>query len=196
MKKINHSQIDKSFIEKYLNESIDVAESQLDYSDEIINITKEIINNLNDNSTIFVCGNGGSASDSQHFAAELIGRFEKNRHPLPAIALTTDTSVLTAIANDFGYKYIFSKQLEALAKKNDIFIALTTSGESENIVHALDVAKNLGMKTVCFTGNNIDKIKNNSDFLISISSHRAGIIQQAHITILQIIAGLLENCVE
>ena len=196
MKKINLKQIDKLYIEEYLNESIEVAKSQLNYSDEIINITKEIVNNLNNNATIFVCGNGGSASDSQHFAAELIGRFEKNSHPLPAVALTTDTSVLTAIANDFGYKYIFSKQLEAMAKRNDIFIAITTSGESENILYALSIAKNLGMKTVCFTGNNIDKIKENSDFIISISSHRAGIIQQSHITILQIIAGLLENCTE
>lgn len=196
MKKINNKKIDKSFIEEYLNESIAVARSQLNYSDQIVNITKEIINNLNNNSTIFICGNGGSASDSQHFAAELVGRFEKNRQPFPAIALTTDTSVITSIANDFGYKYIFSKQLEAMAKKNDILIAITTSGESENVLYALDIAKHLGMLTICFTGNNIEKIKENSDYIISISSNRTGVIQQSHITILQIIAGLIENCSE
>lgn len=193
MEKINPDKNYRLFIEEYLNESIEVAKSQINYSDQILNITKEIIYNLNNNSTIYVCGNGGSASDSQHFAAELVGRFEKNRQPLPAIALSTDTSVLTAIANDFGYKYIFSKQLEAMAKKYDIFIAITTSGKSENIVYALDIAKQLGMLTICFTGNDIEKIKKNSDHIISISSKRSGIIQQAHITILQIIAGLIEN---
>ena len=181
-------------INNYLNK-IKKGIENLDIN-KLKKIEDKIFTKIKENKKIFVCGNGGSASDSQHFAAELIGRFEKNRHPLPAIALTTDTSVLTALANDFGYKYIFSKQLEAMAKRDDIFIAITTSGESENIVHALDVAKNLGMKTVSFTGNNKDQIKENSDFIISISSDRAGIIQQAHITILQIIAGLIENCIE
>ena len=196
MKKINPDKLNSSFLENYLKESLDVARAQPKYSKKIIDITDKIIGYLNNDSTIFICGNGGSASDSQHFAAELVGRFENNRQPLPALALTTDTSVVTSIANDFGFEYIFSKQLEALAKNNDILIVLSTSGKSENILNALKTGKQLGMLTVSLTGKNIEEIKKDSDHIIAIPSTRAGIIQQAHITVLQVIAGLIEICIE
>jgi D-sedoheptulose 7-phosphate isomerase len=196
MKKINPDNLKSTFLENYLIESLDVAKAQYNYSEKIIDITGKIISHLNNDSTIFICGNGGSASDSQHFAAELVGRFENNRQPLPALALTTDSSVVTSVANDFGFEYIFSKQLEALAKNNDILIALSTSGKSENILNALKTGKQLGMLTITLTGTNTEEVKNNSDDIISIPSTRAGIIQQAHITVLQVIAGLIETCID
>ena len=104
--------------------------------------------------------------------------------------------MVTSVANDFGFEYIFSKQLEALAKNNDILIALSTSGKSENILNALKTGKQLGMLTITLTGTNTEEVKNNSDDIISIPSTRAGIIQQAHITVLQVIAGLIETCID
>ena len=196
MKKINPDKLRISFLENYLKESLEVAKAQYSYSEKIMDITGITIEHLNNDATIFICGNGGSASDSQHFAAELVGRFENNRQPLPALALTTDSSVVTSIANDFGFEYIFSKQLEALAKNNDILIALSTSGKSENILNALKTGKQLGMLTIPLTGTNTEEVKNNSDDIISIPSTRAGIIQQAHITVLQVIAGLIETCID
>ena len=196
MKKINPDNLKSTFLENYLIESLDVAKAQYNYSEKIMDITGMTIEHLNNDATIFICGNGGSASDSQHFAAELVGRFENNRQPLPALALTTDSSVVTSIANDFGFEYIFSKQLEALAKNNDILIALSTSGKSENILNALKTGKQLGMLTITLTGMNTEEVENNSDDIISIPSTRAGIIQQAHITVLQVIAGLIETCID
>jgi len=162
-----------------------------------INIAYDIISKtLSEGNKILFCGNGGSAADSNHMAAEFVGRFEKERKPLNAISLSSNISLITSIANDFGFEYIFSKQLEALAKNNDILIALSTSGKSENILNALKTGKQLGMLTITLTGMNTEEVENNSDDIISIPSTRAGIIQQAHITVLQVIAGLIETCVD
>ena len=196
MKKINPDKLRISFLENYLKESLEVAKAQYSYSEKIMDITGITIEHLNNDATIFICGNGGSASDSQHFAAELVGRFENNRQPLPALALTTDSSVVTSIANDFGFEHIFSKQLEALAKNKDILIVLSTSGKSQNIINALETARKLGMLTISLVGKNIEEIKKDSDHIISIPSIRAGVIQQAHITVLQVIAGSIETCIE
>ena len=139
------------------------------------------------------CGNGGSASDSQHLAAELVGRFMKNRKPIPAISINTDTSVLTSISNDFGYNYVFSKQIEALGNEKDTLFLLTTSGKSKNIIEAGNKAKEIGLSVISMSGNNIQELKEFSTMIISIPSNVPGIVQQAHITIGQLICMNIED---
>jgi D-sedoheptulose 7-phosphate isomerase len=130
---------------------------------------------------ILLCGNGGSASDCQHLAAELTGRFVKERKPLPAIALTTDTSALTAIANDYGYKEIFARQLEALANAGDTLIAISTSGNSENIINAVALAKKKTLRVIGLLGRDGGKLKDLCDISIVVPSNSTPRIQEAHI---------------
>ena len=142
---------------------------------------------------IMWCGNGGSAADSQHLAAELVGRYKRNREAIASLALTTDTSVLTAIANDFGYENVFSRQVQALGKKGDALIALTTSGRSQSILNALDTASLLGIHTIIMTGSTApEKLAN---YEIRINSTKTEMIQQCHTAIGHIISEILErNC--
>jgi D-sedoheptulose 7-phosphate isomerase len=143
--------------------------------------------------TIFWCGNGGSASDCQHLAAELVGRFKKNRKPLRSIAITTDSSVLTCVANDFSYKDIFSRQLEALAREGDLLIAISTSGNSENIIEALFKAKEIKLETLALLGKDGGQAKNIAKNSIIISSQSTARIQESHILIGHILCELIEN---
>tara|TARA_B100000902_G_scaffold368592_1_gene392061 strand:- start:427 stop:1026 length:600 start_codon:yes stop_codon:yes gene_type:complete len=186
----------KSDVVDFLDESARIANLQLTMIDDIMTISQECIQVLNNGGKLFFCGNGGSASDSQHLAAELVNRFKKNRAPIPAIALTTDTSVITSISNDFGFEYIFSKQIEAIARTNDLLFAISTSGLSQNITEALKVAKDIGMKTVLFTGKSADTLEQYVDFLLCIPSDLTGVIQQAHITFGQAICMNIENSLE
>lgn len=136
---------------------------------------------------IMACGNGGSAADAQHFAAELIGRFERERQELAAIALTTDSSILTAVGNDYSYDDVFSKQVRGLGKKSDILIGISTSGNSKNVVKAIEAAKKLGMKVVALTGNGGGKIANlldKEDILLCAPSTRTARIQETHLVLL------------
>ena len=180
-------------VENYLNESLKIAKFQTSIINEIKDISNECINSLNGGGKLIFCGNGGSASDSQHLAAELIGRFQKDRAPIPAISLNTDTSVMTAVSNDYGFEFLFSKQIEALGNKEDVLFVITTSGKSKNIINALKKAKEMNLKTVSFSGINTEFIKNSSDYIISIPSEIPGVIQQAHITIGQVICMNIEN---
>ncbi len=159
----------------------------------IVLLSRLLRNTLKENNKIIICGNGGSAADAQHFAAELVGRFNKNRRPLPAIALTTDTSIITAVANDFGFKEIFKKQIEAWGKKGDILIAISTSGNSENVIEAVKTAKQKGIKTVGLVGKNGGKIKKIVDLPIVIQSKSTARIQEMHILILHTVAEIIEN---
>lgn len=136
---------------------------------------------------IMACGNGGSAADAQHFAAELIGRFEREREELAAIALTTDSSILTAVGNDYSYDDIFSKQVRGLGKKNDILLGISTSGNSKNVVKAIEAAKKIGMKIIAFTGNGGGKIAallDKEDIHLSVPSTRTARIQETHLVLL------------
>ena len=142
---------------------------------------------------IIFFGNGGSASDSQHLATELTVRFNKNRKALPGLALTTDTSALTAIGNDFGFKYIYSRQIEALWQPGDICIAITTSGNSQNLIEALKIANRKGLITFCFSGNNGGKIKKFTKFPILIPSKNTALIQVLEIFIGQIYCKIIED---
>ena len=142
---------------------------------------------------ILVFGNGGSAADSQHFADELVGRFERNRPPLSALALTVNSSDLTSIGNDFGYDQVFARQLEAHAKPGDIVVAISTSGNSPNVLAALQTAKRLSLKTVGLSGKTGGQVKTLVDLCICGPSTTVARIQEAHITTIQIICGLIES---
>ncbi|CAM3681368.1 phosphoheptose isomerase [Polynucleobacter arcticus] len=136
---------------------------------------------------VMACGNGGSAADAQHFAAELIGRFERERQELAAIALTTDTSILTAVGNDYGYDEIFSKQVRGLGKKGDILIGISTSGNSKNVVIAIEAAKKMGIKIIALTGNGGGKIASlldEDDIHLCAPSTRTARIQETHLVLL------------
>jgi D-sedoheptulose 7-phosphate isomerase len=136
---------------------------------------------------VMACGNGGSAADAQHFAAELIGRFERERPELAAIALTTDTSILTAIGNDYGYDEVFSKQVRGLGKKDDLLIGISTSGNSKNVVMAIEAAKKLGIKIIALTGNGGGKIAtllDEHDIHLCAPSTRTARIQETHLVLL------------
>ncbi|MCP4653523.1 MAG: D-sedoheptulose 7-phosphate isomerase [Candidatus Omnitrophica bacterium] len=165
-------------------------ENQLNSVKEIANLC---LDSLKNKGKIIFMGNGGSAADSQHFAAELVGRFKKNREALAAIALTTDTSIITALANDFGYDVIFSRQIEALAQPNDIVIGISTSGKSENIIQAIKKAKEIGTKTVGFLGNNGGSLKELVDISITIPSADTPRIQEMHNLAGHIICDIIEN---
>jgi D-sedoheptulose 7-phosphate isomerase len=195
-KKYEFSKILKSEISDFLDESARIANFQSSMIDEIMTISEECIKVLNNGGKLLFCGNGGSASDSQHLAAELVNRIKKNRDPIPAIALTTDTSVITSIGNDFGFEFIFSKQIEAIANNSDLLFAISTSGLSQNIIEALKVAKNKGIKTVLFTGKSAESINQYVNHSICIPSNITGVIQQAHITIGQAICMNIENSLQ
>lgn len=156
-------------------------------------VCKEIINAYENNHRVYIMGNGGSAADAQHFAAELVGRYLLERKAWPAQAFTTDTSIITAIGNDYGYDEIFTRQVEAMVKKDDIVIGITTSGNSNNIVFALEKAKKLGAKTVGLLGKTGGKCKELCDYPIIIEWDRTPNIQEAHIMIIHIICELVEK---
>ena len=180
-------------IDNYLNESLKIAEYQKIIKNQIIEISSEMQESLDNGGKIIICGNGGSAADAQHIAAELVVRFKENRESIPAISLTTDTSILTSIGNDLGFKFIFSRQLESIGKDTDFLILISTSGKSENILECMKEAKKIGMKTLSLIGNDSSLLDNDSDYIISIPSDVTGVIQQAHITIGQLFCMILES---
>jgi D-sedoheptulose 7-phosphate isomerase len=142
---------------------------------------------------ILLCGNGGSAADSQHIAAEIVGRFKKERKGLPSIALTTDTSILTSVGNDYGYDYIFARQVEALCRPEDILIGLTTSGNSANVVRAIEAANEIGATTIGLTGGSGGKLNDLCKYNIVVPSNVTARIQEAHIFIGHSLCEILES---
>ena len=176
---------------------------------QIINIFKRIENQEIDKNFVKLCevsitaikkkkkiiffGNGGSAADAQHLATELTSKYKKIRKALPALALTTDTSALTSIGNDFGFKYIFSRQLEAIGNTGDVAIAITTSGNSENLIEAIKIAKKRGIKTFCFSGNKGGKIKKFVQYPIILDSNNTSVLQVIEIALGQVYCNIIEN---
>lgn len=143
---------------------------------------------------ILICGNGGSAADAQHFSGELVGRFLKERRPLPAIALTTDTSTLTAIGNDYGYEEIFSRQVQALGQANDLLFAISTSGNSPNVLRAVAAAKEQGLKVVGLTGAQGGKLARETDFHLNVAlGKNSPRIQEVHIMVIHLLVDLLDE---
>ena len=142
---------------------------------------------------LFFFGNGGSAADAQHLAAEFVNRYIMDRPPLPAVALTTDTSILTSVSNDFAFNEIFAKQLRALGKEGDIAIGISTSGNSPNVLKAFEVAKEMGIKTVAFTGNDGGMLAKMADIPLIVSSTSTPRIQETHILIGHILCEMVEH---
>ena len=154
---------------------------------------KICIKTLNNNGKIIIFGNGGSAADAQHIAAELVGRYKINRKGLSAIALTTDTSSLTAIGNDFGYKYVFNRQVEALAKKGDVAIGISTSGKSDNVISALKLASKLNCTTIGFSGQDGGEMNKICNINLVVPSEDTPRIQEMHIIIGHTICHLIDQ---
>lgn len=181
-------------ISKAIKESIAVKESIL--KEHILNIesaARAVSASLKNGGKILIFGNGGSAADSQHFAAELVGRFKKERKALAAIALSVDTSALTAIANDYGYEASFSRQVEALGKIGDIAFGISTSGNSKNVIAAFKKAHELGLKTIGLLGSGGGEIAKACDISIAIGSKDTPRVQESHITIIHILCELIED---
>lgn len=144
---------------------------------------------------ILLAGNGGSAADAQHIAGEFVSRFAFDRPGLPAIALTTDTSIITAIGNDYGYEKLFARQIQAHARTGDVFICYSTSGKSANILHALDAAESHGMLSIGLTGNQGGTMRDYCDILLEVPSSDTPKIQEAHLVLGHILCGLVENAI-
>ena len=152
-----------------------------------------LIDTLQAGQKILIMGNGGSAADAQHFAAEMVGRFLLERRALPAIALTTDTSILTAVGNDYGFDDIFKRQVEALAKPDDVLIGISTSGNSKNIKRAFAAGKNLGVKTIGLLGRDGGEIASLADLDLTVPSLETPRIQEAHLVMIHILCDLVEK---
>ena len=156
-------------------------------------IANECVKRLNSGNKLLFAGNGGSAADCQHMAGEYVGKFLFERQGLAAIALTTDSSILTAVGNDYGYETLFSRQIEAIGNKNDIFLAYSTSGNSNNIVNALKFSKKMGLKNIGLTGLNKGKMNKYCDVLIEIPSKLTPRIQEGHLLVGHILCEIIEN---
>jgi D-sedoheptulose 7-phosphate isomerase len=180
-------------IAREIQESISVKTELGRAAGQIAEAASAIINCLSAGGKVIVFGNGGSASDAQHMVAELVGRYAVKRQALAAIALTTNSSSLTAIANDFGFEEIFARQLEALAKPEDVVLAISTSGNSSNVVRALETAKILGLKKIGLTGNGGGKLGGLVDICVIVPSASTPRIQEAHTLVIHILCGIVEN---
>ncbi len=174
-----------------LEEHIKVM-SELDV-DKIEKIVQMIINCYKNKGKVVLFGNGGSAADAQHIAAEFVGKYKLERKSLPTIALTTNTSIISAVGNDYGFSQVFERQVESMVDDKDIVIGISTSGNSENVIKGILKAKERGAKTVAFTGRSGGKMKDIVDILLNVSSDNTPRIQEGHITAGHIICGLVEK---
>ncbi|MGA1933765.1 D-sedoheptulose 7-phosphate isomerase [Arcobacter sp. YIC-464] len=161
--------------------------------EQLVNASQLAVDTLKNGNKILLCGNGGSAADAQHIAAELTGRYKTERKGLPGIALTTDTSALTAIGNDYGYDRVFDRQVESLANKGDLIIGISTSGNSKNVINALKLAKKLGCQTLGFTGKNGGDMNEVCDINLIIPSDNTPRIQEMHILLGHIICQIIDD---
>jgi len=183
---------EEKIIRDVITDSISLKQKLLEKSSNMLfEISKSISKTLSEGGTIFFCGNGGSAADAQHVAAEFVGKFNRERRPLPAESLTTNTSVITAIANDYDFSEVFSRQIIARVKPKDIVVGISTSGKSKNVLNGLQEAQKLGAITIGFTGNN-NNMDNFTDYCLKISSDKTPRIQETHILAWHIICDLVE----
>jgi len=183
----------KHTIEQEINAHIIVAEQMHSLTDDIAKISSLCIDSIRSGGKILIFGNGGSASDAQHIAAELVGRYKSERKGLPAVALNTDTSVLTSIGNDFSYDQIFQRQIEALAKPEDVVIGISTSGNSLNVISALKLSKKIGCKTIGLSGRDGGDMNKICDVNIIVPASDTPRIQEMHILIGHTLCQLIEE---
>lgn len=186
----------KDFIKTHIIESIKTKEEILSsdtFIDVIERAAKLIIQAYKNGNKVLIAGNGGSAADAQHIAAELVSKFLSDRPALNAISLTTNTSVLTAVGNDYSHEYIFARQIQAYGEKGDIFIPISTSGNSKNIIKAIEESKFKGLTIVGLTGKNSCQMDTLCDCIIKVPSDKTPIIQESHITIGHILCAIIEK---
>lgn len=186
----------KDYIKSYILESLKVKESILNDDSLIrdINSAVEIIINVyKNNKKVLVAGNGGSAADAQHFSAELVSKFLKDGRALNSIALTTNSSILTAIGNDYSHEYIFARQIQAYGNTDDVYLAISTSGNSKNIIKSIEEAKMQGLKVIGLTGLKSCEMDRLCDLVIKVPSDNTPIIQESHIMIEHLICALVEQ---
>lgn len=189
------TQLSLDYIKANIQEAVSLKQAILENRhllETIHKVAERCLGALQQGNKILFAGNGGSAGDAQHLAAELVGRYKLDRPGLPAIALTTDTSMLTSIGNDYGYEQVFARQLEANGRAGDVFFGITTSGNSKNVLAAIDSAKEKNIVTVALAGNG-GAIQNICDYCISVPSNDTARIQECHIMIGQIICGYIET---
>lgn len=183
-------------IKQRIKDSIEAKEMIL-RDDSLLNaisrLADEIVDRIQKGGKLIVCGNGGSASDALHFASEIVGRFERERKSWPAIVLNANVSTMTAISNDYGYDDVFARQVEGLANGDDIFIGISTSGNSENVYRALLKSKDMGVKTACLVGYDGGKIGEISELSIIVPSHVTARVQECHINIIHILCEIAET---
>jgi D-sedoheptulose 7-phosphate isomerase len=188
----------KTLIQKQIQESIRVKQKILEDSElqSTLNHFCELcVSAYKNGKKLLIAGNGGSAADAQHIAGELVSKFYFDRPALPAIALTTDTSILTAIGNDYGYENLFSRQIEANGVEGDIFLGISTSGKSPNIIKGIEVAKLKGIICIGMTGSNDSEMKKKADYVIKVPSDDTPRIQEAHILIGHLICCYIEQAI-
>ncbi|PSM51715.1 sedoheptulose 7-phosphate isomerase [Campylobacter blaseri] len=184
----------KEMIKKELNlHEKTIQDVKISLQDDILKACEMVVRCIKNGNKVLLCGNGGSAADAQHIATELTGRYKTERVGLPAIAITTDTSALTAIGNDYGYEFVFSRQVEALAKKGDLLLAISTSGKSPNVIKAINQAKNMGCDVIGFSGKDGGEMNEICDLNIVIPSNDTPRIQEMHILIGHIICQAVDN---
>ncbi len=184
----------ENIIQKRFKESTEVKNRFLKENlSQLLEVVKLISHCFEIGNKLFFFGNGGSAADAQHLAAEYVNRYIMDRPPLPAIALTTDASILTSISNDFSFNEVFAKQLKALGKEGDVAVGISTSGTSPNIIKAFEVAKEMGMKTIALTGNDGGSMAKVADFSLIVPSSSTPRIQETHILIGHILCELVEH---
>jgi len=174
--------------------SIDVKRRTIEtQAPMIVAIAERVVETFRRGGKLLLCGNGGSAADAQHIAAEFVSRFRRERHGLPAIALTTDTSILTAISNDYGYERVFARQIEALGRPGDMVIGISTSGISASVIAAMRAARNGSMATVGFTGASGGTLVDHVDLCLCVPSHNTARIQEVHITVAHTVCEIVER---
>ena len=182
-------------IKSLITESLETKKKMLEpeHINYIQSVADKIVEAYKNNKKTLICGNGGSATDALHFAAEMVCRFEKNRAAIPSIALSENVSTITAIGNDFGYEQVFSRQLEAFAQPGDVFIAISTSGNSPNVIKAIESAKKMGIFTIGMTNADGGKMKSMCDLCYCAPSKVTARAQECHILLVHIIARLVEE---
>ncbi len=180
----------KEYFQESANTILEFIEKNEEKLKKVIEIIVDVIKNQN---KVLICGNGGSAADSQHFAAELVGRFKLEREGYATVALTTNTSILTAIGNDYGFDKIFERQVEALGRKGDLLIGISTSGNSRNIIRAVNKAKEKGIFTIGILGKEGGKLKEQVDLALIVPSNNTARIQECHLTIYHVICEEIEK---
>lgn len=187
---MNSKKLVKTIIGKSIETKKKFSEKPLE---NIILAANKCISCIKNRGKILICGNGGSAADSQHFAAELVSKFKLERRGLPAISLTTNTSTITAIGNDYSFEKIFSRQIESIGQKNDILFVISTSGNSKNILESIKAAKKMKIFVIGLTGKSGGKMKNTCDITLQVPSENTPRIQECHIMIIHIICELIEK---